>query len=146
MLVTGNPGLSLEEQKSHFALWCIMSSPLFLGNDPRNITPEEKAIITNELAIAINQDPAEQGKRVKVDGKTEVWAKKLKDGNMAVLLLNRDTIKTKNVEIAMQELGLSVNVKLLNVYTSEYLGIAKKTISYKLKAQTGIFLLIECEN
>jgi alpha-galactosidase len=42
MLVTGNQGLTNEEQKAHFALWCIMSSPLILGNDPRNMSAEEK--------------------------------------------------------------------------------------------------------
>lgn len=31
MLVTGDQGLNFEQQKSHFALFCIMSSPLMLG-------------------------------------------------------------------------------------------------------------------
>ena len=31
MMVTGNQGLSDAEQQSHFALWCIMSSPLISG-------------------------------------------------------------------------------------------------------------------
>nr|WP_319273242.1 glycoside hydrolase family 27 protein [uncultured Draconibacterium sp.] len=145
MMVIGNPGLSLEEQKSHFALWCIMSSPLFLGNDPRNMTPEEKEIITNELAIAINQDPTEQGKRIKVNGKTEVWAKKLGEGNVAVLFLNRDAKKTEKVEISLTDLGLSGKFRLTDVYTSEDLGKVLNGVSYEVGAHSGKFLLIESE-
>ena len=79
MMVTGNQGLSLDEQKSHFALWCIMSSPLILGNDPRNMTNDEKGIIMNKRAISINQDPTEQGKRIKKEGNVEVWGQTIKE-------------------------------------------------------------------
>ena len=38
VMVTGDQGLTLDQQRVHFALWCIMSSPLILGNDPRNMS------------------------------------------------------------------------------------------------------------
>lgn len=143
MLVIGNPGLTLEEQKSHFALWCIMSSPLFLGNDPRNMTPDEKAIVTNELAILINQDPGEQGKRVKIKGNTEVWVKKLKNDSVAVLLLNRDSNKSKNVKFSLRELGLKGKFKIEDVYSAENYGTVKKSFSQVLAANSGSFLFLE---
>ena len=31
-------GLTAAEQRTHFALWCMMASPLLLGNDPRTMT------------------------------------------------------------------------------------------------------------
>ena len=33
-------GLTPDEQRTHFALWCMMASPLLLGNDPRSISAE----------------------------------------------------------------------------------------------------------
>ena len=33
MLEVGNPGLSLEEARSHFSLWAILAAPLIAGND-----------------------------------------------------------------------------------------------------------------
>ena len=96
MMVTGNQGLTQEEQKAHFALWCVMSSPLMLGNDPRAMTQDEKDIILNKDAIAINQDPTEQGRRIKTDGDVEVWAKKLRGNRLAVLLLNRNAPRRRN--------------------------------------------------
>jgi alpha-galactosidase len=66
MLVTGEQGLTADEQQTHFALWCIMSAPLMLGNDPRAMKPAEKQLLLNREAIAINQDPTGQGRRVEI--------------------------------------------------------------------------------
>lgn len=141
MLVTGNKGLSIEEQKAHFALWCIMSSPLFLGNNPITMSDNERDIITNKLAIRVSQDATEQGVRMKTAGKTEVWAKHLNDGKVAVLLLNREQ-EIMPVEISLKELGLSGKVNVTNIYSAEDLGRSSKNISEKVPARTGLFLLL----
>lgn len=140
MLVTGNQGLTNEEQKAHFALWCIMSSQLTLGNDPRIMTDEEKKIILNKQAIAINQDPTEQGKRIKVDGKGEVWAKKLKNGNYAVLLLNRDSAAVKEVKLNWTDLGLSGKQSITDIYARQKLGKFDNSFSKSLQPHSSIFL------
>jgi hypothetical protein len=56
MLEVGNGDLTLAEQRSHFALWCVMKSPLLIGADARTLPRESLAILTNEGLIAINQD------------------------------------------------------------------------------------------
>ena len=50
-------GLSIEETRTHFAAWAIMSSPLFLSHDVTNETIMQSIwpIIANEEIIAINQ-------------------------------------------------------------------------------------------
>jgi alpha-galactosidase len=143
MMVTSEPGLSLEEKKVHFALWSIMSSPLFLGNDPRHMTQDEKDIILNKDAILINQDPTEQGKRIKAEGETEIWAKKLKDGNVAVLLLNRNISENKNITLNFSDIGISKNVKIKDVYAKIDIGSFSNSISKQIKPQAGLFMLIE---
>jgi len=142
MLVTGDQGLSFEEQKAHFALCCIMSSPLMLGNDPRAMTFEEKDIILNELAIAINQDPTEQGKRVKSEGTSEIWAKKLKDRNVAVLLLNRDNKEGKKFSFPLSDIGISHEVTVQDVYSGENKGSFSKSVSGYIKPQAGLFFIV----
>lgn len=141
MLVTGNRGLTVEEQKAHFALWCIMSSPLFLGNNPINMSEDERDIITNKLAIRVNQDATEQGTQLKTDGKTEVWAKHLNDGKVAVLLLNREQEKT-TIEISLEELGLQGKVKMKDIYSGADLGRASKKVARKVPARSGRFLML----
>ena len=49
--------LSLEEQKTHFALWAIVKAPLLLGLDLNTASDDVLAIIKNTDLIGINQDP-----------------------------------------------------------------------------------------
>ena len=98
MLVTGEQGLTDAEQEAHFALWCVMSSPLMLGNDPRSMTAFEQDLITNKVAIAINQDPTEQGRRIAKSGMAEIWVKNLSDNQLAILLLNRGTERMEDFQ------------------------------------------------
>jgi alpha-galactosidase len=90
MLEVGNGGMTTTEYRSHFSLWALMAAPLIAGNDLRSMTPEIRDILTNKEVIAIDQDPlGRQGRRVWKDGDLEVWAKQLKNGDRAVILLNR---------------------------------------------------------
>jgi alpha-galactosidase len=90
MLEVGNGGMTTEEYKSHFSLWCELAAPLLAGNDLRNMKPEIKNILTNKEVIAVDQDPlGQEGHRVSKNGDLEVWSKALKDGSRAVVLFNR---------------------------------------------------------
>ena len=143
MMVTGDHGMTLAEQKSHFALWCIMSSPLMLGNNPLNISEEERKIILNRTAIRINQDPTEQGKRIQQDGSSEVWAKKLQDGHVAVLLLNRSTVDERVIETKLESLGIQEMVQVVDVYENKVLDQMDTSISYSIPPKSSLFLLLE---
>ena len=55
MLEVGNTGLTLAEQRTHFALWCLIKSPLLIGADVRTIAQESLAILKNAGLIAVNQ-------------------------------------------------------------------------------------------
>lgn len=57
MLEIGN-GMSKEEDESHFIMWCMMSTPLTLGNNLENISDESLKLIKNTDLISLNQDPA----------------------------------------------------------------------------------------
>lgn len=142
MLAIGDQGLTIEEQEAHFALWCIMSAPLFLGNDPRNMTPEELTIITNKLAITINQDPTEQGRRIKKDDYHEVWRKNLKNGEMAVLLLNRNGTERQEVSISIKELGTKGKKDIHEVYSGVSFQVERDRISKTLEPHESLFLYV----
>src|SRR6202451_3849417 len=86
----GNGGMTDVEYRSHFSLWAILAAPLIAGNDLRNMRPEIHDILTNKEVISVNQDSlGREGERVVKNGDLEVWAKQLKDGSRAVILLNR---------------------------------------------------------
>jgi alpha-galactosidase len=96
MLEVGNGGLTEDEERAHFSLWCMLAAPLLAGNDLRNMTPATKAILTNKAAIAVDQDPlGQQGYRVSRTQGLEVFLKPLSGGDTAVCLLNRSEQEMK---------------------------------------------------
>lgn len=96
MMEVGNE-MNDTEDKSHFAMWCMVASPLFTGNDYRKMSKETLAILTNKELLAVNQDKLGiQGFRYTVIDGVEVWVKPLSDGAWAVSFLNR-TDSTKKI-------------------------------------------------
>eukprot|EP01052_Picozoa_sp_SAG31_P020066 SAG31_NODE_1491_length_8133_cov_8.084267_6_plen_122_part_00 len=56
----------------------------------RKVAPESRAILTNEHAIAVSQDPLGQmGIRLSGKNATQVWARKLANGDVAVALYHK---------------------------------------------------------
>ena len=105
MLEVGNGGMTDEEYRTHFSLWAILAAPLIAGNDLRNMRPEIHDILTNKEVIAVDQDAlGRQGERVAKNGDLEVWAKQLKDGSRAVVLLNRSGAE-QQVSVDWADLG-----------------------------------------
>jgi len=56
MLVVGNPGLSLSEQKAQFALYAVFASPLMISADLLRMPKESKRILLNREVVSVNQD------------------------------------------------------------------------------------------
>ncbi|MEU1037748.1 glycoside hydrolase family 27 protein [Streptomyces sp. NPDC005551] len=107
MLVVGRPGLSTTESRSHFALWALLGAPLMAGNDIRTMSADVSAILRNPRLLAVNQDAlGAGGRRVRDDGATEVFAKPLSDGSVAVGLFNRGG-GTATVTTTAAQVGLS---------------------------------------
>lgn len=108
MLQVGR-GMTYEEDKAHFSMWCLMHSPLLLGNDLTTMSNETVELVTNEELIAINQSPFVYQARRMIDyGELEVWARPLfsnVSGQVAVALLNRSN-KKANISFALKDIGL----------------------------------------
>lgn len=143
MLVTGEQGLSFREQRIHFALWCIMSSPLFLGNDPRIMTEEELKLVTNKEAIRVNQDPREQGRRINGAADKQVWAKKLSDGSVAVLMLNRSATEALPVEFHANTVGLKGVFSARDIYEGTALGEFSGSVAREINPRDCLFMIVK---
>jgi len=142
MLLVGHDGLTPEEQKAHFALWCVMTAPLMLGNDPRNMSDEEKDILLNKEALAIDQDPGEQGRKVELRGDSEIWIKNLGNGDKAVVLLNRDPENRATITLQWDDLGLKGRKKLRDVFEKKDLGRYRNSASFEVGPNSCRFLRI----
>jgi len=124
MLEVGNGELTVDENKAHFSLWCMLAAPLMLGNDIRKATPETMEILLNKEAIAVNQDPlGKQGVKVRDDGDLEVWSKVLQDGSRAVVLFNRSD-REVNIGVLWTDIGYPehLNAKVRDLWQKKDLG------------------------
>ncbi|XP_065828019.1 uncharacterized protein [Oscarella lobularis] len=90
MLEVGNGHMSTTEYITHFSLWCLMKAPLLIGCDITNLSNDTLMILTNEEAIAVNQDSmGVQGHKVMSNNSLEVWAGPLSGNAVAGIFLNR---------------------------------------------------------
>ncbi len=99
MMQIGN-GLTPAEEKAHFIMWCMLSTPLMIGCDLEKIGNTALSLLKNSRLIAVNQDErCLQGYVVKEYIKNgelagEVWYKPLSGENKAaVAFLNRSDKK-----------------------------------------------------
>jgi len=109
MLEVGNGGMTPDEYRAHFSLWCILAAPLMAGNDLRTMSRETAFILTNPDVIAVDQDELGiQGRRIRKEGELEVWVKPLADGSQAVALFNRGQDKER-ISVAWPELEIETS-------------------------------------
>lgn len=52
----GNGFLTLDEQRAHFALWCLYKSPLLIGTDLRTLRPDSLGVLLAREVLAVHQD------------------------------------------------------------------------------------------
>jgi alpha-galactosidase len=110
MLEVGNGGMTDNEYRAHFSLWVILAAPLVAGNDLRDMRPGIHDILTNKEVIAVDQDSlGREGERVWKNGDLEVWAKRLKDGSRAVVLLNRGKTN-QEISANWEDLGYPIHL------------------------------------
>ena len=90
MLEVGNGQMSLDENITHFSMWCMLAAPLMCGNDLRNMHPQTLEILTNKEVIALDQDKLGIQATLFMDmGDHQIWAKPLDGGEIAVCFMNR---------------------------------------------------------
>lgn len=156
MMQIGN-GLTHEEEKSHFAMWCMMSTPLMIGCDLTKIPEKTLEILKNEELIALDQDPAclqacvvkerrdDMGKLL-----GEVWVKDLGEAGSrekAIAFLNRSDLPLE-MEIAAEDAGLKGGIlSIRDLWRHEDLSPdtplsfsvrAHETLVFRVKSEKGV--------
>lgn len=116
-------GMSYDEDKAHFAMWCMLNSPLFTGTDLRNMTKQTIEILTNKEIIALNQDTnLLQAKKKFSENNVDVWIKTSSNGKIkAIALLNRSE-NEKTFKLDAQKLNINKKSKLRDLWLHKNLG------------------------
>lgn len=132
MLEVGR-GLSTEEDKTHFGMWCIMASPLLIGCDMTNISTTAHNLMCNDELIALNQDTLFlQAHVVKRSGETYIMVKDIEtlNGKVRALALLNLSDGAKVMEVNFADLDLGGTVRMRDLFLKHDLG--EKTESFKI--------------
>ncbi len=128
-------GCSDTEYKTHFALWALMSSPLMVGCDIRNMKPSTKNILLNKDIISIDQDIECRGPYVirQWNNPQKVFAlvKPLYDGSYAIGMFNFGD-RTNEMSLQLYDMGLPVSsgrgLSLYDCYSHKDTGVFSERI------------------
>lgn len=117
LLEVGNPGMTLEEQKSHFAIWALFKSSLFISTNVPQMSNDALNILQNKNLIAINQDtlmdPVKLTQRFTNDN--DQFKGNLSNGDLVFLLLDQ-TNQARNLYIEFKDHGIA-SADVLDVWT-----------------------------
>ena len=139
MLEVDNNKLSYEEQKSQMTMWSIMAAPIMISSDVRKMSNQVKELYMNKDMIAINQDSlGVQGHRISNDKGKQVWTKPLKNGDIAVALLN-DNTSTQTISVEFADLGIPGEVEVRDAWQKKDLG-PKSGVSAEIPAHGSVLL------
>lgn len=131
----GLQGCNDVQYKTHFSMWAFMGSPLMIGCDIRNMSPETEKILTNEEIIRINQDPACR-QPVKLVGTWTgedllLYSKQLAGGDVAIGFFNLSEGKTQ-ARLNLDEIGLPFStgktLELVECWTGEKSSVKNSVI------------------
>lgn len=138
-LCYGHPGMTQDEYRTQFALWCMWSSPMALSFDPRanTLTEDDLEILKNRRLIALNQDRmGQQADLVMEKDNWVVFAKDLENGDVAVSVTNLSD-KSRDVSIALSQVpALDVNhrYQCQDLWTGEKLSPVKGELKTSVRS------------
>jgi alpha-galactosidase len=151
MMEVGN-GLTPNEDRAHFSMWCMLAAPLIAGNDIRNMDEETKSVLTNKDVIAVNQDSLGiQAFKYSAIDEIEIWFKPLLNGDWAMCVLNRGKEtqkisfdwKKENVvdSVFNKEASFTKNsYELKDLWTKKNLGSTKKVLNAEIPSRDVLML------
>jgi alpha-galactosidase len=130
MLEVGN-GMSYDEDKAHFSLWCMLAAPLAAGNDLRKMSADTRGMLTNKEMIAVDQDSLGIAAfKMDLPDSLEIWVKPLKNGDLALCFFNR-TGSEKKINLNWNDLILTDQLSGMDIHFN------KQTFLYKDLWQKG---------
>ena len=136
MLEVGR-GLTDEEDKTHFGMWCIMSSPLLIGCDMNDIKGNALELMQNKELIALNQNTLGLQAYV-VDrmngGYVLVKDVDVKYGTKRAVAFYNPTDAAIDMNIAFSKVELAGEVAVRDLFAKKNVGVYENSFSVSVPA------------
>lgn len=137
-LCATGPGMTQDEYRTQFALWCMWSSPMALSFDPRSaaLTDDDFAIMTNRELIALNQDAmGAQADLVSEADSIVVFAKDCENGDVAISFTNlSSTVRSFTLDFStLPHLDATARYTCRDLWEHRDLGTARGSVSVEIR-------------
>lgn len=112
-------GLTPAEERTHFGMWCIQSSPLLIGCDLTTIPEASLSLILNPELIALNQDRLGlQAYVAKVADGVSLYVKDIEKacGKTRAIALYNPTEAARTFTVSMADVDLDGRVKVRDLF------------------------------
>jgi hypothetical protein len=147
MLEVGR-GMSEEEDKTHFGMWCIMSSPLLIGCDLNKLNETALLLLQNEELIALNQDRL--GLQAYVVERTNDCYILVKDveelyGKKRAISIYNPSDSEKKIRVEFEALDLFGEIKARDLFERKDIGVFEDSMLVSLPAHSCRIYVFEAK-
>ena len=144
----GDTGLTVDEEVTHFGMWCLMSSPLVLGCDVRNMLPETLKLVTNPYLVAMNQSPlGQQAYVVQREGEAYVLVKDADErfGTARYVGLYNAEDREREFRVRAGTLDLGGRMALFDLVERADIGEVSGELRVKVRPHAARFFRIDAD-
>jgi alpha-galactosidase len=154
MMEVGN-GMTANEDRAHFSLWCMLAAPLIAGNDLRTMPKGTSDILENKEVIAVDQDSlGVEALKSSAKDSIEIWFKPLVGGDWAMCILNRNREQRKvsidwQTENVLDSLSMrntqfaTTTYKIRDLWLKKELGTTKKPLAAKVEGHDILMVRLQ---
>jgi hypothetical protein len=125
-------GLSADQRRSQLTLWSMAAAPLLLGTDLTHLDPVDKAMLTNDSVLGVDQDGV-AAKRIVNSGTQQVFSKKEKSGAYVVALFNTATSGNATITVNWSQVGFAGGAKVTDLWSGASQGTVSGSYSATLR-------------
>lgn len=115
--------LTPEEDRTHFGMWCILSSPLLIGCDMSTLSDETVELLTNPELVALNQDTLGLQAYVAKDLGEGAYAfvkdVETRHGLTRAVALYNSSDEDRELSVSYADLDLGGDVKVRDLYVRQ---------------------------
>ncbi|KAI1201106.1 glycoside hydrolase family 27 protein [Nemania serpens] len=154
MLEVGNDGLITAEERTHFAFWAAMKSPLLIGTNLETASEEAKSILLNRYLLAFNQDdiygaPAKPYKwgtnpdyTFNATNPAEFWSGESQAGTLVLMVNTLADSRNMTADFAeVPHLDADATYRVLDIWTGEDLSSSASGITVEVASHDTAALL-----
>jgi len=162
MLHIGNGNLTIQESRTHFALWAAMKSPLIIGTALDKLASEKVDILKNKALLAFHQDaefggPAEPYKwgtnpdwTFNATNPAEYWSGASTNGTLVLAINTLDQTAVREVKWkevpqlnggkkgAAAEKGRTASYEVTEVWSGKSLGCVKGGVNASVESHDTV--------